>query len=353
MHTLNSYILRLMMRPFLFVVFVLLLALSLERLLRLIEVVGETGAPLSHVFELLFYLIPHYLGLALPAAGFLAVLLAFRALYENAELDILQSSGIGLRQILTPVILFSCGVSVFVLALVAFIQPHTRYVFGERLHVIQEQPLDLNIRAAAFQSFGERITIRVDENRDGVMRGFFAAINHKDGGVSYLSAARAEIVPAQNDDDVLTLQLIDGRRVSRQADGAQSVFEFAVFPWKVNAGLVPYGPRGQDVRELTVFELGKSAQHRAEFHGRLAHALSLPFLALLAIPLALIGQGRTGKAGGVVIGVIVVVLYEKILGFGEAFAISGDLPVVLAIWGPWMVLGWVAGVMFTVRAEIA
>ena len=84
---------------------------------------------------------------------------------------------------------------------------------------------------------------------------------------------------------------------------------------------------------------------RAEKHSRLVFVLSVPVLALLAIPLALLGSGRTGRAYGMALGVVILILYEKILGFGEAFAALGSLSTWTGLWTPLSILAIVTAVM--------
>jgi len=86
-------------------------------------------------------------------------------------------------------------------------------------------------------------------------------------------------------------------------------------------------------------------QLKTEFHARLVRALSLPFLALWALPLAFIGTGRTGKAGGIILGGGLFVFYEKIVGLGEVYAANGDVQIWIALWGPFLALG-ISGWLF-------
>src|SRR3546814_3446132 len=69
-----------------------LCALLLERLLRLFNLLAETGSPFGVVLELAANLVPHYLGLALPAGFFIAVFVSVARLSEENELDAMLAS---------------------------------------------------------------------------------------------------------------------------------------------------------------------------------------------------------------------------------------------------------------------
>ena len=103
MKSIDSYILRQVLRPLLAVVVISLLVLLTERMLRLLDLVLDTGGGLTVLLQMLAFLVPHYMALALPAAFFLGVLLAFGGLHQNRELDALGSAGIGLPRLMRPV----------------------------------------------------------------------------------------------------------------------------------------------------------------------------------------------------------------------------------------------------------
>ena len=71
----------------------------------------------------------------------------------------------------------------------------------------------------------------------------------------------------------------------------------------------------------------------AEFHGRLARALTVLFLPLLAIPLGL-GGGRARRGYGIVVGLVILVIYQKLLEFGGASASLGSISPWFGLWLP-------------------
>jgi lipopolysaccharide export system permease protein len=102
MHTFDSYILRQATKPLLTAVVVALLLLLVERMMRLLDFVLDSRGTLDVLLQLLTVLVPHYLGLALPAALFLALTIAFGRMQRDSELDAMLSAGIGLHQQLRP-----------------------------------------------------------------------------------------------------------------------------------------------------------------------------------------------------------------------------------------------------------
>jgi lipopolysaccharide export system permease protein len=73
--TIDRYILGEVLRPMLAAILITLLALLAERALRVIDLVLGWRGSLTIVFEMMSYLIPHFMVVALPAALFLGIML--------------------------------------------------------------------------------------------------------------------------------------------------------------------------------------------------------------------------------------------------------------------------------------
>jgi lipopolysaccharide export system permease protein len=324
---------------------ILFLALSLERLMRLVRMVTEQTAPVYGVFELIIYLLPHYLGLAIPAAVFFATMFAIRGLYKSAELVIMQAAGMSMTRLVRPLIVTGCILMLIMLGLKGYIQPHARYAYRVAEHDLQTTNFLSVLRPDTFINANSTTSIRTDSISDDgrSMTGFFAA--RKEGGGTwrrFFSAKRAEIAPADKPlPDTLTVILRQGNmlHIGRGAQGNERL-SFNRYPLEIDARHSGgYGPRGQDEREKTFTELDTgSALETAALNLRLVHSLSVPLLMLLAVPLALLGRGRGGRAYGIVIGIVLLVGYEKILSLGQAYVSGGQLSAIAGLWGPFAAL---------------
>ena len=96
----DRYLLRQIMPTIGVILFIAAIILLMERLMRLLDIAVGNGVSTLVVFQMLFYLIPYYIGLALPMALFLGVLLAFRKLSAQSELDAIHSCGIGMSRLI-------------------------------------------------------------------------------------------------------------------------------------------------------------------------------------------------------------------------------------------------------------
>ncbi|MFO1113899.1 MAG: LptF/LptG family permease [Rhodospirillales bacterium] len=112
MRTFDLYILRETLKPLGLALVIALLVLLIERLLRLLDLLLGAQGPLKLVLEILAYLIPHYISLALPMSLLIGVMIAFNRLSRDGELDALQCAGLSLRRLSRASLLMAAGVAV-------------------------------------------------------------------------------------------------------------------------------------------------------------------------------------------------------------------------------------------------
>lgn len=354
MTLLSRYLLRTIAGPFLLTLAVVLVALLLERLLRIVDLVTTQGAPVSTIFELILYLIPHYLGLAVPAALFLGVLVGIRQLWTGSEIAALWASGIGLNRLLPVLLGLAVALAAFDFVNVGYLQPHARYAYHALVHRLSQESVGFGLEEGVFRQKGGDIVLRAEHIEDGGrrLRRVFGR-QASDGRVLTMSARTADVFRAADTGD-LVVRMQDGTLVQDRPGRAPAALSFTSYDWVVPIGEPqPYGPRGQGERELTLPELAAArgsppaeataSEVSAELHVRLIHPLSLIVLAVLAVPMGLLGSGRTGRAYGFIVGLFLVVLYEKVLSFGESFVAVGSMSPWLALWLPLAVFALLSG----------
>lgn len=331
--------------PLAFVLAAVLAAQLLERLLRLFDLVAATGAPVTAVFEMAAQLLPHYLGIALPAAFTVAMFLALARLSDDSELDVVLSSGRSLVRIALPYFAVAVLLTVFNLYLFGHLQPLSRYAYRASVHEAVHARWDARVEANRFGSAGRGFTFHAQHIAPD-KRSLQGVFVHRrlDGREEITTAPRGQLVPAA--DGRLLLELEDGAIVREEAPGKVwfGRFRKAVLNADFNTGPPSFRARGGSVRELTLPELW-AGLHDAdatrispqvlagEFHGRLARSFVLPLLPLLAIPLGMAAK-RGRRAAGAVFTALALLVLNHSLQFGESLAESGRANAALAVWSP-------------------
>ncbi len=344
MPIITGYLLRDVLKNASMIILVALVALLLERSLRIMELVSPSGQLITYSLQMLASLVPHYFGIALPTALFGGVLLTFNRLKRDGELSILYAAGLGLHQMSVALMGLALVVALLATLLFGYMQPHARYQYRNFLHQIEESSLLAAFKVSTFiRSSGA--TIFVEDTSQGVdhLGKIFIYQEDEDGKEVITTVANGSLSRSE-DGRELFLTAEHGQKVNiTKRDGAVDELTFQDIHQRLAIfEQTPFRDRGKGVRELTLPELWalrgggsptiSSTALSAELHGRLAQIMSILFLPLIAIPLAL-GGGRGGQVYGVVIGMLGLIMFEQILMFGESLAASGYVSPWLGIWG--------------------
>lgn len=357
---LDLYTLRLLAGPLLMALGILLTAQMLERLLRLFDLVASTGADLGAVARMAGNLVPHYLGLAIPTAFTAAIFMATARLGDNSELDVMLGTGRSILRVALPYFGVAFGLCALNLYLFGHLQPMTRYGYHVAVHDALQAGWNARVEDNRFVSAGQGFRLSAREvGRDGrALEGVL--LQRRIGADEEITTSRRGLLKPSPDGRRLLLELEDGATLRESTTGEVQHLRFEQA--QINADFTPAPPafraRGDSVRELTLRELwdnlqgrpalrgdSTSAQIEGEFHGRLARALILPLLPLLALPLGMASK-RGRRAPGVVFACLALLALNHALQFGESLAEAGRAAAVPAVWLPVVIFGLFVGWLF-------
>ena len=136
-----------------------LLMLLADRMVRLLDTTLGKKNSFTVVFEMLAYLVPHYLGTALPAALFLGLLLGFGRMSANSETDAFMASGVGLNRLARPVILLGVLMCLLSVVIMGWVQPHARYAYRSVVFDVQNVEVFYLAEEGVFMQAGDRTFI--------------------------------------------------------------------------------------------------------------------------------------------------------------------------------------------------
>lgn len=384
--TLDTYLLGQTIPPFVIAVSVVLIALLLERLLVLLNVLASEASPFFTLLRLLADLMPHYLGLAMPAALCVSVFTVIRRMSEGDEIDALMSSGVSLARICRPFALTGAAIGLLSLLLYGYIQPHARYQFREGFYFASHAGWAPVLQSGMFASPSPRLMLTADHvsHAGSQLKGVF---------IRDLSEGKERDITAQTGSlrtdaakGEVQIELFHGSILTIRPGVQPTVTTFDHAQRLISrTNKATFRNRGDDERELTSRELARkidAARHapkpdpaedaeadgttasdsansndipltsmRAEFHFRLARSLSIPFIPILATALAVIGKRKRGAAG-LAVAVLLLVTYDHILQLGESLIASGKSSPLLVIWLPTVVFCTACTLLLLFRASI-
>lgn len=355
-----------------------LLMLLADRMVRLLDTTLGKKNSFSVVFEMLAYLVPHYLGTALPAALFLGLLLGFGRMSANSETDAFMASGIGLNRMARPVILMGVAISLLSLVIMGWLQPYARYAYRSVVFDVQNVEVFYLAEEGVFMQAGDRTFIIDKLNRatnafDHVFIYEYKTEKNAEISSDTVTASRGRLLEAPSGQRP-TLHLEDGHRLTfksipdvNAADpviGESTEFALADTPLgRISKDI--FRPRGEDERELTLPELFTALDNpppkatrdnvSSELSERLVMAVSILILPFLAIPFA-VGNRRSARGFRTGVALVLIVVYNEIIHQGASLSNHGVASPLVTMWLPCLLLALFAawryvGTCFTLRND--
>jgi len=354
----DRYLLRLAFWPMLGAMGVTLIALLLERILRLLDMLSASSDRFGFVAQLAVNLVPHYLGLTLPAAFFLALVVVVNRMNQSSEIDALLAAGVSLTRLAAPYLCLAAALTAVSVLVFGFLQPYSRYAYRAVLHTAQNAGWNGLVPAETILAPSKDLTMTTDEADAAgqqLSRIFIRRITDK--GREEITTAQMAEVRRTSDGQNVRLELQNGQQLRFNDQGRPEILSFKTFTMQ----LPMTGParllraRGGDERELTLFELWNQAHRgastipketlKAELYGRLARAFSLPLLPLLAVPLGLAAK-RSGRAPGAIVGGLLLLAFHHMVQLGQGLAEKGRVSPEVAVGGPFLIFALIAFTVF-------
>lgn len=349
----DRYVLKQVAKPLAAAMTIGLLMLLAERLVRLLDTTLGKKNSFSVVFELLAYLVPHYLGTAIPAALFLGLLFGFSRLSKDNEIDVIMATGTGLHRLARPVIVLSMLLGLVSLFIVGWLQPQTRYAFRSVMFDVKNVEVFYLAEEGVFMQAGTRTFIldRLDRSTS-TFNNVFLFDYRGPSGLETLTASTGVLIPVEGQQRPV-LRLENGHRLKLERwptldGGAEipyaSIAEFATTDTplgKVTNAL--FRPRGEDERELTLPEIYTQMGHppegatpnsmRSELHKRIVNVVTFLMLPLLALPFS-IGRQRSQRGYRFGIAMVLVIAFHEIVEQGAVATKSNGFSPWLSMWLP-------------------
>jgi lipopolysaccharide export system permease protein len=353
----DRYVLKQVTAPLLTAMTIGLLVLLAERMVRLLDVTLGKKNSFAVVFELLAYLVPHYLGLALPAAMFLGLLFGFNKMSRDSEIDAFLAGGIPLHRLMRPVALLAVLLALVSLFVFGWLQPHTRYAYRAVIFTVKNVEVFYLAEEGVFMQAGDR-TFILDKlsRRDNAFERIFLFEDRGRDGSETITAAGGSLIEVPSDPRPV-LRLEGAHRLKLDTlprfgeattppPGLVGTFDRVDTPLG-RVSNKAFRQRGEDQRELTLPELVSAVSEPpadippaaigSELHKRLVSVATIIVLPFLALPFA-IGRRRGQRAYRFGIALVILVAYHEVIEQGALIARLQDVSPFLALWLPFGLL---------------
>jgi len=354
---LYRYILQEILGPFLLILSVFLFVLLMGRMLKIVEMIVRQGVSALEVLQLLFYLIPSFLPLAIPMATLIAGVISFSRLSADMEITAMKASGISLYQMLPPVVAFSGVMSLVTLYFTLHGAPWGAYAFRELGLQLARKHVSVALKEGVFNEIVPGLILYAERIRleDGFMEGIFIHDHYSSQLPVEILAAKGRILSGGEGAGSSSLALMLEKGTIYQTSVKERKMRKTEFesyevvmelPDPSSGGKL----KGQRPEELTFSQIISSIENRLakgkkpsrnllmEVHKRLAIPAGCFIFGILALPLSMQSNPR-GRSHGFLLGMGAILTYYLMFSAGRTMAETGSLPPWLGLWAPNLIFG--------------
>lgn len=320
--------------------------LLLERLLRIFELVANTSDTMGAAARMLLNLLPYYLGLAIPVALMLGVLITVDRVSRTGELSASLAAGVSLFQILRPFMWVATVLALLSIVLMGYLQPLGRYNYRATVHDVSQSSAEAVFQEGKFAQIGRRVVWTEARTNGDTLGQIFILEEGRTGNTSRITAAPSGKIRRGFTDNETLITLDNGQAIEVTPENtiAQQI-NWRSADWNIEGDAMAFRIRGDDERELTLGELISEARGNGNgivtpqvaasaAHAYVGRSLLLLLLPLIALPMGL-GYGRSFQSTGIAVAIVFLLLAQKSLEMGQTLAVDGRI----APWqGTWPVI---------------
>jgi len=320
MRSLDIYILRQLLGPFLFFTTVFTALFWLSAALRVISFVVNNGQSGSVFLGFSLMLLPQSVQLIIAVAGFAAALYLANALYNNSELVVMMTGGMSPLRTLYPFALFGLGCALLLGVLTNFVTPFSTQKLEDARQTMRAALASQLSQEARFLSPSDDVTVyfgTVDAD-GGLGDVFIDDRSDTNQRQTYFSESGQFI----SQDNELRLLLLDGtNQVLDTETGKLSTLKFESLSYNLSDLQELDRERRRQLREYSSIDLimGRTAEPSFREWGEFHQRFSLSLFAILtpifgALALLVSGYRRQGYTLNLYLGSGVFIFIETIRG---------------------------------------
>ncbi|HEY4800057.1 MAG TPA: LptF/LptG family permease, partial [Bacteroidia bacterium] len=220
MKTLQRYMIKSFIGPFLMTFFIAVFVLFLQFLWKYVDDLIGKGLSSSTLAELFFYAALSMFPLSLPLAILLSSLMTFGNLGEQFELVALKSAGMSLQKIMMPLIIAASVTSIAAFFFSNNILPFVNLKMQSLIYDIQQKKPALNIKEGIFYNGIDGYTIRVEKKEsDGInCKGIMIYDHTQNAGNNKVVTAESGKMVMSEDKQFLIIDLYNGTSYEEMVD---------------------------------------------------------------------------------------------------------------------------------------
>ena len=316
-----------------FAVFLVLMSIFMSQtFVRVLASAAEGKIPGYLVASIIGLRFPQLAAIILPLSMFLGVMLAYGRLYTDQEMSVLKACGVSEWYVTRVTLVFATLVAIIGGSITLYLAPlATEYEEQVKENAAAEGVLS-TLTAGRFKKAGSGdsvVFVHEIERSQSQMSKVFVAQADDSGVKSVVYAHTGQLQEQENGEQDLILS--GGQRYFLPKDGEPQRLTFSEYQILMEDQAVERQRRNYIAQPTMALLKSNEPEAVAEFHWRLAIPLTIPILAMIAVPLSAVNP-RQGRFGKILPGLGLFFVYYILLVLAKSALEDGKIPPQVGMW---------------------
>jgi lipopolysaccharide export system permease protein len=329
----------------------LTMVMFLDKAMFMTDLILNRGLTMLEVGRMVLYISPIFLSITIPISVLVAAVMAFNQFSAENEFVVMKSCGWSFMYLLRPILLFSFLAYIATNIIIFYALPVGNQALKQMIFDIVKTRANIDIKPNVFnRDFDNMVLMIKEKSGQNSFKGVFIADSSSKGSTKIILSEQGFIL----NDPVnlrIQLQLRNGsiHDLAKQGEDYQ-IMRFDRYDLTLDIPGTDQFKKEQimNEREMSVSELRKkiAANHKAGWQDHLAEVelskrFSLPLTCILfgiiGVPLGITSH-RSGKSGGFVFVILIILMYYVGMVLLQNFGRSGRINPYFSVWIPNIVL---------------
>jgi len=351
MKIIHRYIFTEILKVFALSTMFLTMVMFLDKAMFMTDLILNRGLSMLEVGQMVLYISPIFLSITIPISVLVAAVVAFNQFSAENELVVMKSCGWSFMYLLRPVLLFSFLAYITTNVIIFYALPLGNQALKQMIFEIVKTRANIDIKPNVFNRDFDNMVLMIKE-KDGQngFKGVFIADSSFKGSTKVILSEQGFIMtdPANLR---IQLQLRNGsiHDLAKQGEDYQ-IMKFDRYDLTLDIPGTDQLKKKRILkpREMSISELRQQIKQnensawkddvaKVELSKRFSIPLTCILFGIIGVPLGITSR-RSGKSGGFVFAVLIILIYYVGLVLMQNFGRSGMINPYFSVWIPNIVL---------------
>jgi lipopolysaccharide export system permease protein len=329
----------------------LTMVMFLDKAMFMTDLILNRGLSMLEVGQMVLYISPIFLSITIPISVLVAAVVAFNQFSAENELVVMKSCGWSFMYLLRPVLLFSFLAYITTNVIIFYALPLGNQALKQMIFEIVKTRANIDIKPNVFnRDFDNMVLMIKEKNGQNGFKGVFIADSSFKGSTKVILSEQGFIMtdPANLR---IQLQLRNGsiHDLAKQGEDYQ-IMKFDRYDLTLDIPGTDQFKKKHILRprEMSISELRQQIKQnensawkddvaKVELSKRFSIPLTCILFGVIGVPLGITSR-RSGKSGGFVFAVLIILIYYVGLVLMQNFGRSGMINPYFSVWIPNIVL---------------